>query len=190
MAKKEDLKQLNKKKKQKVNYSWIITVTIMAFVISILFSFISEIILSDANIIISSVLVLVFILIGILFDIIGVSVTSSDEKPFHSMSTRKVRGADIAVSFIKSAEQVSSFCCDVVGDVCGIMSGTAGVVLAASLSSKFNIDLIIMSLIITGVIAALTIGGKAVGKGFAINKGNFILYEFAKIISFFYKPKK
>lgn len=190
MAKKEDLKQLNKKKKQKVNYSWIITVTIMAFIISILFSFISELVLEDANIIISSALVLVFIFIGILFDILGVAVTSSDEKPFHSMSTQKVRGADIAVSFIKNNEKVSSFCCDVVGDVCGIMSGTAGVVLATLLSTKFNINLIITSLVITGVIASLTIGGKAVGKGFAINKGNFILYEFSKMISYFHKSKK
>jgi hypothetical protein len=190
MAKKEDLKQLNKKKKQKVNYSWIIKVTVIAFIISISFSFISESVLKDANIIISSILVLVFIFIGILFDIIGVSVTASDEKPFHSMSTRKVRGSDVAVMFIKNADKVSSFCCDVVGDVCGIMSGTAGVVVAASLSLKFNIELIIMTLLITGIIAALTIGGKAIGKGFAINKGNFILYEFSKIISYIYNPKK
>ncbi|MGE5455565.1 MAG: hypothetical protein ACM3O4_00450 [Ignavibacteriales bacterium] len=190
MAKKDDLKQLNKKKKQKVNYPWIIKVTLIAFIISISFSFISENILNDASIVISSILVLIFIFIGILFDIIGVSVTSADEKPFHSMSTRKVRGSDVAVMFIKNADKVSSFCCDVVGDVCGIMSGTAGVVVAASLSSKLNVDLLIMSLIITGVIAALTIGGKAIGKGFAINKGNFILYEFSKMISYVYSPKK
>ena len=62
---------------------------------------------------------LFFIFLGILFDIIGVAVTSSDDKIFHSMSARKVRGAKVAVKFHKNAEKVSSFCCDVVGDICG-----------------------------------------------------------------------
>ena len=55
--------------------------------------------------------------------------------------------------------------------------------------SYFLIVTVIITLIVTALIAALTIGGKALGKSFAINKSNFILYEFAKIISNFYKPK-
>ncbi len=189
MTKSDDLKPL-RKKKQKTNYSWIITVTIMAFIISFSFSFISESVLMNANAVTGIILVLVFILIGILFDIIGVSVTSAEEKPFHSMSARKVKGSDVAVSLVKNAEKVSSFCCDVVGDICGIISGSAGAVVAVSISQKFNYDLIITTLVVTAIIASLTIGGKAIGKGIAINKGNFILYELAKIISFVYKGKK
>ena len=41
----------------------------------------------------------------------------------------------------------------------------------------------------TAIISALTIGGKAIGKSFAINKSDIILYEFAKIISNFYKTR-
>ena len=40
-----------------------------------------------------------------------------------------------------------------------------------------------------GKVAALTIGGKALGKGFAINKSDIILYQFAKTVSHFYKGK-
>ena len=37
------------------------------------------------------------------------------------------------------------------------------------------------------LISALTIGGKAMGKSFAINKSDIILYGFAKFVSTFYK---
>ena len=50
-------------------------------------------------------------------------------------------------------------------------------------------DAIIPSLIISSVIAALTIGGKALGKGFAIKNNTTILYGFAKVISLVYKKK-
>ncbi|MDD2435451.1 MAG: hypothetical protein PHO63_04270 [Bacilli bacterium] len=189
MAKSDDLKPLQKKK-QRTNYPWIIKVTIMAFLISFSFSFISESVLTDASAVTGIILVLVFIFIGIIFDIIGVSVTSAEEKPFHSMSARKVQGADVAVSLVKNAEKVSSFCCDVVGDICGIISGSAGVVVAVSVSQKFGFDLFLTTLLVTAIIASLTIGGKAIGKGVAINKGNYILYEFAKVISYIYKGKK
>ena len=43
------------------------------------------------------------------------------------------------------------------------------------------------SLTVAAIVASLTIGGKACGKSFAINKSDVILYEFAKIISIFYK---
>ena len=132
---------------------------------------------------------MLFIGIGILFDIIGVSVTSSDETVFHSMNSRKVPGADIAVKFKKNASKVSNFCCDVVGDVCGIISGTAATAIATILANQFNWSLLFTGLFVAAIVAALTIGGKALGKGFAINKSDIILYQFAKTVSHFYKGK-
>ena len=103
------------------------------------------------------------------------------------MSARKVKGAKVAVLFKKNADKVSSFCCDVIGDVCGIISGAAGVTITALLISNFQFDLLLTTLIVTGSISALTIGGKALGKSFAINKSNIILYEFAKVVAIFYR---
>ena len=120
-----------------------------------------------------------------IIDIIGVAVTSADEKIFHSMSARKVKGAKLAVKFKKNADKLSSFCNDVIGDVCGIISGSAGAIIAATLSVKFSLSAFLVSLIVTASIAALTIGGKAMGKSIAINKSNIILYRFAKFISIF-----
>ena len=42
---------------------------------------------------------------------------------------------------------------------------------------------------ITAIIAALTIGGKAIGKATAINKSTVILFKFSKFISYFYGEK-
>ena len=179
-----------KKDKRLVDYSWIIKITLISFVISLTFSFASEIVIPNVNIAIGIVLLFCFIIIGIIFDMIGVAVTSADEKPFHSMNSRKVRGADVAVMFKKNADKVSSFCNDVVGDICGIVSGSAGTIISLALANTLNTNKFIVSLLVTALIAALTIGGKALGKSYAINKSNIILYKFAKSVSYVYKIKK
>ena len=165
---KEELKKLlnterkEKKKNEVVDKKWIILIVCLSFVISFLMSFISQEAIPNISIIIGIILTLLFILLGIVFDIIGVSVTSSDEK-------------------------VSSFCCDVIGDICGIVSGACGTNIALGLSHTYNVSLVITSMIVAAIIASLTIGGKAIGKGIAINKSNIILYEAARVVSVFYK---
>ncbi len=176
--------------KNKTEWKWIIQITSIAFMISFLFSFTSEMIIPNVNIIVGILLLIIFILLGVLFDMIGVAVTAADEKPFHSMNSRKVKGADIAVKFKKNADKVASFCNDVVGDICGVVSGSAGAIIALSLSNILHMDKFIITLLVTSLIAALTIGGKAIGKSYAMNKSNIILYQFAKTISYFYKIKK
>jgi len=54
----------------------------------------------------------------------------------------------------------------------------------------WNVSLLLSSLITTGVIAALTIGGKAFEKTIAMEKSNEILYQFSKVLSIFYVGKK
>lgn len=176
------------KKKKKNN--WPLIVTILAFFISLLFSFISESIMPKVGIIIGIIILILFILIGIIFDMIGVAVTSSNEEPLHAMSSKKIKGAKKAVSFKKNADKVSSFCNDVIGDICGIISGSAGVTVAMGLSNRFNLNLFWTSLIVTALIAALTIGGKAFCKKIALLNSHKIVYMTAKIISKLEKKKK
>jgi len=175
------------KNKKLVDKKWIVTISIVSFFISLCFSFIGEVIIPNAHLIISIILVFTFILLGIIFDMIGISVTVSDIKTFNSMATKRVRGAKLAVKFIKNSEKVSSFCNDVIGDICGIVSGSTGISIAIIIAEKFNISSLIVTLLTTALIAALTIGGKAIGKSFAINKSNTILYKFVLFLSFFYR---
>lgn len=179
-----------KLKKELVDKKWIFRIIIITFTLSFGMSFLSESTVPKLNLIGGIFIALIFIILGIVFDIIGVSVTAASSKVFHSMNARKVRGANIAVKFIKNSEKVSSFCCDVVGDICGVISGSTSVMIAGALSTKLDVDLFFMTLLVTAVVASLTIGGKAIGKSFAINKCDIILYEFAKMISFVYRKKK
>ena len=183
----EVTKKKEKVKKENIDKKWIATVVIVAFLTSFTLSFISEMTIPNLSLWLGILVTLFFIFLGIFFDIIGVSVTTADEAVFHSMSSRKVKGANIAVKFKKNADKVSSFCCDVIGDVCGIISGAAGTTIAAILVSQFKFNTLFTSITVAAIIAAITIGGKAIGKSFAINKSNIVLYEFAKFISNFYK---
>ena len=183
----EQTKKKEKIKKETVDFGWIIKILIMSFSISFGLSFVSEMTIPNLSLVFGILITLLFIGLGIIFDIIGVSVTSADEAVFHSMNSRKVKGASIAVKFKKNADKVSSFCCDVIGDICGIISGAAGTTIAAIIMTTYSLNPMIVSLTVAATIAALTIGGKAVGKSFAINKSDIILYGFAKFVSTFYK---
>ena len=182
-------KRKEKINKKKTEYKWMFKIVLIAFALSFGLSYVSQVTIPNLSLFFGILITLLFIGIGILFDIIGVSVTSSDETVFHSMNSRKVPGADIAVKFKKNASKVSNFCCDVVGDVCGIISGTAATAIATILANQFNWSLLFTGLFVAAIVAALTIGGKALGKGFAINKSDIILYQFAKTVSHFYKGK-
>lgn len=174
-------------KKEEVDIKWIIRIIIITFIISFSLSFVSQMTIPNLSIFWGILITLLFIFIGIIFDIIGVAVASADEKVFHSMNSRKVTGANVAVKFKKNADKVASFCNDVIGDICGIISGASATTIAVGIASALNCELLFVNLTVAAVVASLTIGGKAMGKSFAMNKSDIILYEFAKVISIFYK---
>ena len=175
------------KKKEQIDKIWLLKILVAAFSISFILSFIANATIPNLSLALGIIITLTFIFIGVCFDIVGVSVTAAEESVFHSMNSRKVKAADLAVKFKKNADKVSTFCCDVIGDICGVVSGAAGTTIAAILITDYHTNIIVTGLIITATISSLTIGGKAIGKTLAINKGNIILYEFAKIVSYFYK---
>ena len=169
------------------NTKWIIEITAVAFIITVLFSLGSQKILKDVHIITGITIILLFILIGVLFDIIGVAVQSSDTTPFHAMASKKVKNAKTAKKMLENSAKVSSFCNDVIGDICNIISGSAGVVVSNLISLKFNLNITITTLIVTSLIASLTIGGKAIGKNIAVNRSEYIITKVTKIIHVFKK---
>lgn len=168
---------------------WVVTVTILAFFISFIFSFSSNTIMPKVNLLLGIIILLLFIAIGIIFDMIGVAVTSTDEEPLHAMSSKKIKGAKKAVSFKKNADKVSSFCNDVIGDICGIVSGSAGVTISTTLSETLGTEPLFTGLVITALTASLTIGGKALFKSVAMNNSNKIIHITAKVMSIFEKKK-
>lgn len=177
------------KHKEKIDKIWLIKIVLISFIVALTFAIISETIIPNVNLIFGIIILILVIFLGVLFDMIGVAVTAADIVPFNSMASRKVKGAKLAIKLKKNADKVSSFCNDVFGDICGVISGSIGVIIADSLSKIVNIDNLYLSLLVTATIASITIGAKAICKSFAINKSNIILYEFSKFISMFYKIK-
>lgn len=178
---------MRKKKIKRTNAEWIVTVTLLAFIISIIMGFFGELILGNVGLIIAVIVTLIFIILGILFDVIGVATTAADIHVFNSMASKKVKGASIAVRLINNASRVSSVCCDVVGDVCGVASGSAGVTIATILITTTDHNTVIISALVTAIISMLTIGGKALGKGYAIRQSTDIVYKTSKFLSNFMK---
>lgn len=180
------MKKLNKKKSV-VDINWIIKIIISSFIISVIFTLISETAIPNVGIIMGIVLTLIFILIGVVFDMVGIAVATAEEAQFHSMTTKRVKGAKMALKLKRNAAKVSSFCNDVVGDICGIVSGSTGAVIAIKIVDLYKFNGLIVTLIVMGIISALTIGGKALEKGLAMKKSNKILFNFARILSIFSK---
>ena len=183
----------NSKKKSKPERSprlWAVDVFFIAVVLSVMLSFASDRALDGAGMVVAFIVLLVFILLGIFFDIIGVSVTAADEKPFHSMAARKTPGAREALGLIRRADRVSSFCNDVVGDICGIIAGSTVAVIVVRMQSDFGLPAVVTSLLLTALASGLTIGGKAMGKSFAIAKSTQVLQMVGRFLHLFSGKKK
>ena len=117
--------------KKKVNKKWLIEITVLSFIISVVFSLVSSEMLEGAGYIMAFVVLAIFIGVGIIFDLVGVAVASATPAPFHSMASHRESGAAEALKLLKNAEKVTSICNDVVGDISGIISGTTTSVVAA-----------------------------------------------------------
>lgn len=172
-------------KKIKRDNKWVIVITLCAFLISGILSVISELLIPNSFLIVNIFLVLVFIILGIIFDIIGVAITTGEDASFHSMSSKKIKGSKTAVKFINNKDKVSSFCNDVIGDICGVLSGSGALAIAIKLSTSYKINTLLITVIITALITAITIGGKALGKTIAVNKSNEITFFVAKFLNKF-----
>ncbi len=177
----------NKKPKTQKSWVWPVKILLLAIFLSLSFSIISELALENASIIVSVIVILTFISVSILFDMLGLAVASSSLENFTAMASRKVKGSKQAIALNKNADKVSSICADVIGDVCGILSGAAGASILTKIALASNGDFIqiLIASSISAVIAGLTIFGKASLKRYAIKHSNEITLKFAKFINFF-----
>lgn len=155
-----------------------------AFFLAILASLAAKILLDNIlSIIISLILLLIIILIGIIFDIVGVAVAAADESPLHAKCAKKLYGAGHAIRLVRNAAKVASFCNDVIGDICGTLSGAVGAIIVLRIILHApTINDVILSILMTSLIAAFTVAGKAFGKYFAIRKATDIIFHTGKIL--------
>ncbi len=173
-------------------WRWPLIVLALSFCLSLAFGVVSQVALTGAGIAISVVVILIFIGIAIFSDMVGVAITAANFEPFRAMAARKVRGAKESIKLIQNKEKVASVSADVIGDICGILSGAAGtsitVVLIVNYAGTFW-EVLIASLV-SAVIAALTIFGKAYCKKYSMLHCEKIILVLGKFISLFHFQKK
>lgn len=186
MAKSES----DSKQEQKKAARWAVTIFLVTILVSATISFLSNEIMSRTGIAVAFVILLIIVVVGILFDIVGVAVTSADEKPFHSMASRRVAGAREAIMLLRNAEKVSSICNDVIGDICGVVSGAASATIAARVLTYMTFSWPqLVTLAMSALVAGLTVGGKAVGKTIAMQSCTEIVFLVGRILAAFGRCK-
>lgn len=157
---------------------------VVTFLLSILLTQLSNAALGGTGLILSVPVLLVIIFIGILFDIIGVAVTAAGEASFHAMAAKKVYGAVQSIRLVRHADRVSSICNDLVGDVCGTVSGAAAASIVFQLVARGTFrEAGYASLLLVGMAAALTVGGKAAGKYLALHRCREIVFRVGQVLA-------
>lgn len=166
---------------------WIIKAFLLTFFITLIVSGVSNTISNNCNFLVLILITIIIIFIGILFDIIGTSVLTANEANFHSMAASKVKGSKEGIKLIKNSSNIANFCNDVIGDICGIVSGSMGAMIAIFISENFKFDATLSALLVSSIISSLTVGGKALGKKYATKNSDMIITIVGKILSKFQK---
>jgi CBS domain containing-hemolysin-like protein len=166
--------------------AWPLKVFFITFFIALVLSLFSETTLLGVTLPVA-ILVLFFIVsIGVLFDIIGIAVTFQDDVAYSAMASKRIRGAKNAVKLVRSASLVSNICNDVVGDICGIVSGAMGAAVSVRLIARAEApNEFMLGIVISSLIAAVTVSAKALGKNIAVRRSLEIVLLVGKFFSLF-----
>ncbi len=180
-----DKKDKKTKSKNRSVHRFVLFSFLLSFLLTVVFTYIADRAIGRMGYSVSFLVLAFFIFLGIVFDMIGTATAFCDESVFHSMAARKVPGSKEATWMAKNAEKVTSFCNDIVGDISGIISGATGATIIVGLARDFGLSELMISLPVTGLIAALVIGGKAAGKTVAREKSSDIVLFVSRILHFF-----
>ncbi|HEU5141510.1 MAG TPA: hypothetical protein VFT51_16160 [Bacillales bacterium] len=173
----------------KNSIKWSSGIAVITLVLAAIFSVVSTFLLGGVSWAVGMLIVLVIVLTGVVFDIIGVAATAVKEKPFHAMAAKRVHGSKQSIFITRNADRVANFCNDVVGDISGIVSGTASAAVVLELTVQLGYGeesafQYVVAVLFTSVVAALTVGGKAFGKAFAIKYATEIILQVGRIFYF------
>lgn len=180
--------------RNKKNYRvarWIAVISLWTFVLAVVLGFVVQYLVSTVySIFLSFFILLAVISLGIIFDIIGTAAAAASIAPLNAKAARKVVGARRSVYLVQHAGQVANFCNDVVGDISGIISGTLTAVIVLRLVLPFTLDRmeLYIGILLTALVATLTVGGKAWGKNVAINHPTEVILVVGKILTRLERP--
>lgn len=171
---------------------WAIQIFFLTFVLSLTFSLVSEILLSKSNATIAFILLSILIIFNIFFDIIAVAATCCNSEMIFKIAKKNSKSRTIALRLIANAEKVNNICADVIGDICGIVSGALGATIVIKIFAVggLSVETTIIGILFSALTASLTVGGKAAGKKIAIASSASIILSISKLLSIFTKKEK
>ena len=179
-----------KGKKKENLYAWGFFVLFLSFFLTVFFSYLSELCVSDSSVLVGVLVLFVLLVLNISSDVLANAVLSCPVPLFLSMASQKVKGAKRAVSMCRNAPKLGSIFADVIGDICGIVSGSISAALVVKIMALgADVPEIVWSILISAVIGALTVGGKAIFKVFAVKYNTKIVFFVARLTSFLVKEK-
>ncbi len=154
----------------------------LSIFLSIFFSVVSQSLFPTLPAFLSLFVIIFFMVFASVFDMIGVAVTSTSLENLEKRS--KSKGFVTAKKLCQNREKVSSFCGDVVGDICGILSGAGGVSLVLAMHIQEASVYFLATCLVSSLIAGLTIFGKAILKSYAVENCEKVVLATGKVIEF------
>ncbi len=183
----DNKKRQRQQSKRKKTRHWVILISIWTFFFAVTLTWVTRFLLQNMrSYLISFVLLILIIALGIFFDLIGTAATAAEETPFHAKAAKKIYGAKKGIFLVRHADLVANFCNDVVGDISGIVSGIIGAIIVVNLVQRnAGLNEIFLSVLLAGIVSALTVGGKAFGKSLAINRPTELVLFVARFLTTF-----
>lgn len=166
---------------KKSSWRWTYKVLILSICLSIVFSIVSQSLFPALPITLSVFIIFFFIAVSVIFDMVAVAITSLelDKLELH----KDEKHYKTVLKLFLNREKVSSFCGDVVGDICGILSGAGGVSLVLNMHiSDPSIDFLVTCLV-SSLIAGITIFGKAIMKSYSVTNCESVVFNTAKLLN-------
>jgi CBS domain containing-hemolysin-like protein len=156
---------------------------LLTFVLSLILSYLANLILGVLVVYFAFVILLLVILLGVAVDMVGFAAVAADAAPLNAKAANKVSGARQAVRLIQNADQVAVFCSDVMGDISSTLAGAMGAVIVFRLITELHLASNWYTIVMTALVAAVTVCGKALGKGIAIQEANEIMLRLGKLVA-------
>lgn len=157
---------------------------LLTFILSLFFGYLAETLLRQVVIIfLAFLLLLVVILAGVISDMVGFAAAAAEVGPLNARAAQKVWGARQAVRLVKNADQVAVFCSDVMGDISSTLGGTLGAAIVFRILVDRPGHESWLMIIMTALVAALTVGGKAFGKGFALREATEVMFRLGQVVA-------
>ena len=145
---------------------WAFKVFVLSISLSIIFSLFSQSLLPSLSPFFSIFVIVFFVFVSVIFDMVAVAFTSINKEQLDKYKNEN--GYVMAVKLCERADKVASFGGDVVGDICGILSGAGGVSLVVNMNIQdANLNLLVTCLV-SSLIAGITIFCKAIMKTYAL----------------------